>query len=137
MPIIPNNVDWSATAAWIALIISITGTIAGPLLTSLLNHRHELKMHQLRAKEEEYIQKQTLLRQCISGIGVFLSHPGATSMDEFGKTFYYAYAYLPQEKWPLLDKFYSSVVGKDYASARQQQSEIIHLINVSLKEPPR
>ncbi len=137
MQAIPNDVDWSATAAWIALVISITGTIAGPILTAKIKNRHQLKMFTLKSNYKEYAQKQRLLRQSISGIGFFLSAPSSIKMKKFSKTFHYAYAYLPEEKWPLLDDFYTSVVNKDYAAARQKQPEIIHLLSESLKEPPQ
>ena len=51
MPSVPNNVDWSATAAWIALVISIIGTVASPLITTVLTNRHQLKLRALDIKQ--------------------------------------------------------------------------------------
>ena len=42
-----HPIDWNATAAWIALAISITGTIVGPIITTILTNRHQIKLRKL------------------------------------------------------------------------------------------
>lgn len=134
MHAIPNNVDWSATAAWIALVISITGTIIGPIITAILTNRHELKMYRLSISDKDHAERRKVFYDCISSIGSFLSNPSTPSMNAFGENFHKVYIYVPIEKWPVLDSFYSTIVQKDYTAARQQQTEIIHLLSAILKE---
>lgn len=40
--------DWSATAAWTALIVSIVGTVLGPIIHSCIDNRHQLKMYKMK-----------------------------------------------------------------------------------------
>lgn len=137
MPIIPNNVDWSATAAWIALIVSIVGTIVGPIATAIISNRHQYKMLCLKQKQQEYEHRQVLIRDCISGISAFLARPNTEKMHEFGKTFCYCYAYVSKDNWPLLDDFYSCIISLNYAAAKTKRDEVIHLLAELLKEPPQ
>ncbi|CUP51876.1 hypothetical protein [Enterocloster clostridioformis] len=51
MPNIPNNTDWSATAAWIALAISIIT----PTISLLLNNIHQRKLKQLELMKHPLI----------------------------------------------------------------------------------
>lgn len=43
-----QSIDWSAIAAWIAVIISIIGVSVGPLLTACINNKHQLKLRKFR-----------------------------------------------------------------------------------------
>ena len=137
MPVIPNNVDWSATAAWIALVISIVGTIIGPIVTALINNQHQLKILRIDLKTKEETERQTVLRSCISGIGLFLSHPNASTLEDFGKVFHTSYAFLPIEKWDTMDSFYALLISEEYEKARQLLPEIIHLLNEQSITKPR
>ena len=53
MPNIPNNTDWSATSAWIALAISIIT----PTISLLLNNIHQRKLKQLELQTKNTFQK--------------------------------------------------------------------------------
>ena len=79
MPTATNGIDWSATAAWIALVISIVGTVASPLITSALNNRHQKKMRELDIKENRLIAAETA--KCIATRQV-------DDVSEFGRTFF-------------------------------------------------
>lgn len=46
----PQLIDWNSTAAWIALIVSIVGTISSPIINTLLSNRHQLKIRKLDTK---------------------------------------------------------------------------------------
>ena len=43
-----HQIDWSATAAWIALAISIIS----PAITTILTNRHQLKLRELDIQEK-------------------------------------------------------------------------------------
>lgn len=43
-----HQIDWSATAAWIALAISIIS----PAITTILTNRHQLKLRKLDIQEK-------------------------------------------------------------------------------------
>lgn len=127
--------DWSATAAWIALIISVAGTVIGPIATSMITNRHQLKLRKLDLKQKERDNKIDSIQNCISGIGSVLASPSADNLAFFGKTFPNAYSLLPAESWSLLDDFLISISTARYPHARDISPEIIHsLTDLLIKE---
>lgn len=128
------SIDWNATAAWIALAISITGTILGPIVTSILNNRHQLKIRKMEMLENITSDKNKIFRNCISSIGLVVSFMSETNIDEFGKSFHSVYAYVPSENWQELDSFYLAVIENDYKQARNMCPKIISLLTELLAE---
>lgn len=110
--------DWSATAAWIALIISVAGTVIGPIATAVLTNRHQLKIYKLELSQKELDDKTASIRNCISGIGSVLADQSRENLEFFGKTFPVAYSFLPQDKWYLLDNFFLLITNYKYADAK-------------------
>ena len=133
---VPNDVDWSATAAWIALAISITGTILGPIVTTILTNRHQIRLHRLSLQEKLTEERNSIIQQCISCIGSCSAYPNDVNQSDFGKHFFAVYTYVPVDQWELLDKFYCSIIGADYNNAHKMLPQIIHLLASLLKESP-
>lgn len=134
--------DWSAIAAWIALIVSIVGTIAGPLITSLINNRFQLKLHKLAHAEscyDSYQQERTAAFSAfISNVGRCLANPSLKEMSDFGASYFVIYQYVPSEKWQQLDDLYQAVVSCDRSKADQIYADVIHMIaELSKVEPPK
>lgn len=99
---IPNNVDWSATAAWIALVISVTGTFAGPIITAILTNRHQLKLRKLDIAEKISSERMQVIQQCISSIGAYMASINDSNKTNLGKDFFAVYAYVPLNQWEML-----------------------------------
>lgn len=57
-----HQIDWSATAAWIALAISIIS----PAITTILSNRHQLKLRELDIQE----------KHSDASVMIFLQTPG-------------------------------------------------------------
>lgn len=125
---IPNNLDWSATAAWIALAISIVGTIVGPIVTTILTNRHQLKIHQMQALDRANTEKDQIIRDCISSIGSCIAYGNNDNIISCGKCFPKIYSYVPLEKWPLLDSFYQALAEHNGDALAEMYPEIIHLL---------
>lgn len=131
---IPNNTDWSATAAWIALAISIIGTIVGPIMTTILTNRHQLKIYQMESRDKAQAEKNQIIRDCISNIGSCVSYGNVDNIISCGKYFHNVYAYVPQEKWPLFDSFYQALIEQNGDTLTEMCPEIIHLLASLLTE---
>lgn len=121
--------DWSATAAWVAVIISVIGTVVGPIATAIITNRHQLKLYKIELNQKEHDDKINSIRECISGISSVLACPSADNLAFFGKTFPIAYVFLSEEKWKVLDDFLISVSASQYLHARTLSSEIIHALS--------
>lgn len=140
MPTIPaNGVNWSATAAWIALVVSVVGNITGPLITSHLNNKHQLKMYKLKAREKQVVAlnnaRISVLTSFISNTGKCISHTSLDNISDFGFSYFSAYQYIPEEHWGELDKLYEFVIGDQWDDARAAYIALNHVIAELLKEP--
>lgn len=122
-------IDWSATAAWVAVIISVVGTVVGPIATAVLTNRHQLKIRKLELRQNERDKRITSIWNCISGIGSVLACPSVENLSFFGQTFPVAYTILPEKYWPLLDDFLISVSNSRFPHAKEISTEIIHLLS--------
>ncbi|MFR2773779.1 MAG: hypothetical protein ACLTF1_12945 [Clostridium sp.] len=58
-------IDWSATAAWLTLAFALIVSIVSPVITTWMNHRFQLRLAELEAKNKEienhYLKKEQLL----------------------------------------------------------------------------
>lgn len=135
----PPVIDWSATAAWVALIVSIVGTIAGPLITSVLNNRHQRKMYILQTRDKQISAandaRRSTLEKFLADVGKFIAYPDDETAPDFGSSYFPAYQYIPDKYWELLDTLYKDVVYRNLDSAKSEYQEIIHVIAEILKEP--
>lgn len=129
-------IDWSATAAWIALVISITGTVLGPIVTTVLTNRHQLHLRKIELQEKQFLETQHEIRNCISCIGAVMAVVNSENLINFGKYFPSIYSYVPVDKWTILDEFQSTVLSRNDIAIGQYEG-IIHLLTDILKSAPR
>ncbi len=140
----PQEIDWNATAAWIALIVSVVGTIASPIITAIITNHHQTELRKLDIQEknaEEYNRaKHAAFDAFISDTGRYLTSHGAEATESFSKSFHIIYQYVPCEMWSELDEFYLLMRQCDTGSfeqALQKHSKIIHDLSAILKEVPQ
>ncbi|RHF81924.1 hypothetical protein [Coprococcus comes] len=98
-----HQIDWSATAAWIALAISIIS----PAITTLLTNHHQLKLRKLDIREKHADTYNTAristIEEFISKVSKYISHPSASNEHEYAECYFRVYTYVPQSLWPFLD----------------------------------
>lgn len=112
-----SAIDWSATAAWIALIISVVGTVVGPIVTALINNCHQRKMFVLQQSAAKASERERIIRAAVSNTGAVLSSGTIEAQTDFGRAYYAAYPFVSSEHWPTLDSFYFDVAHGKYESA--------------------
>lgn len=130
-------VDWSATAAWIALAISIVGTIASPIINNISNHRHQLKLHKLNRENKYSDQKAEIINSFLCGVTKFLSNLDIVDYDLFSESFYCVYQYVPDDMWPELDSLYHLLMNDKREAAMQKYVPIAHRLAEILKDIPQ
>lgn len=134
--------DWSATAAWIALGISIVGTIVGPIATTILTNRYQLKLRKLESTEKEVSEysrrRRNAIEDFLSNTSRYLMDCHDNNLSECGKYFFQVYAYVPQELWYSLDDLYRLIAALRLIDARTAFLEISNKLTAILKEtlPP-
>ncbi len=136
-----TSIDWSATAAWIALVISVIGTVASPLITTILANRHQHKMRKLDIEEQVVAKydnrRYDAINNFLISAGYCLALPNRDSVAEFGKSYSSVHQFVPKELWLGLDEFYQYICDKDYEAAQFRYPDIIHSLSELLKEAPQ
>jgi len=135
-----HPIDWSATAAWIALAISITGTIVGPIITTILTNRHQLKLRKLDIQQSAF---ETYQNNRFAAINTFISKADrcltctdTISVKDFGEAYHCIYQYVPVKFWDKLDEFYCILISYKWVEAQKLYPPIARYLSEILKEDP-
>lgn len=135
-------IDWSATAAWIALAISIIGSIAGPIITTVLANKHQLKLRKLEISDNQTMtflnsRKQTI-ENFMKYVGECIANPEPQTKGQCGRNFFPIYPYVPENLWNSLDVLYEILVDDDFdvGIAQFQFVKITRRLAEILKEQP-
>lgn len=133
-------IDWSATAAWIALAVSITGTIVGPIVTTILTNRHQLKLRKLDIYENQYKdftnRRKQIIENFISYTGQYIANSHTEDLKKCAYHFFPVYAYAPHSMWDKLDMLYVNIIQDEDSSAQILLIEINRSLSEILKEEP-
>lgn len=135
-------IDWNATAAWIALVVSIIGTFIGPIITAIINNRHQLKLRKLDIKQRSVETYETRRHEAIN---TFLSEVGdcvtysscGTPGLTCGKAYFNIYQYVPDDMWSELDQLYDKLIRHGETDEVQRFQAITHRLSEILKEVPQ
>lgn len=125
--------DWSATAAWIALIVAI----AAPVFTARLNNYFQLKMKELDfkfSKQTEYYQYQKVcFEKFIKFASKQIESDYKSERVEFCECFHEMLIYLPCNSWDEAKPLYDSIVNRK-ADAREKLYSFTQILASQLKE---
>lgn len=134
-------IDWSATAAWLTLAFTLIVSIVSPVITTWMNHRFQLRLAELEAKNKEienhYLKKRAVIDNFITSTGKCLFHADATAMQKCGESFYSIYVYVPQSLWPELDTLQELINSLEFEQAQKQFSNLIKSLADILEEKDR
>ena len=130
--------DWSATAAWIALVISVTGTFLGPIVTTILTNRHQLKLRKLDIEEKQAdslnTARITAIENFVCYVGQCIVNPTHEHKALCGKYFFQVYAYVPRSLWDSLDDLYVQINERNWDVAKTSFNEIAKPLVLILKD---
>lgn len=99
-----NTIDWNATAAWIALAVSIVT----PTLSLLLNNIHQRKLKNLEFEHsielDHYHQMENVFKDFLDNVSSKLHLMGSFSKD-YELAYHKLFLYVPKEYWKTLKDF--------------------------------
>lgn len=106
-------VDWSATAAWVTVLLTLIVSIVSPVITTFLNHRFQLKMRKLELLEHEldrfYEKKVSTIETFLSAVGKCSAFATNDLVKECGHSFYNIYLYTPVSLWSDIDRMHKLI----------------------------
>ncbi|WP_312636349.1 hypothetical protein [Oscillibacter sp.] len=120
------NIDWSATAAWIALVVAIIS----PIVTSIINNRHLSKI-----KKMEIIQQRGLavIEEYISVTSREILITGVS--DAYEKIYAKVFIYVPKSLHSQLEELNSLICdcGNTSFPDKEKCQKLLVKISQSLK----
>lgn len=116
-----NAIDWNATAAWIALAVSIIT----PAISVLLNNIHQRKMKETEAKNILILKQYDEMKKAIIkyhkhvSTKLYMISAGSTSEYEFA--YRKLFLFIPNEHWKTLEEFNETLLANNDSDAIQEQ----------------
>lgn len=134
-----QSIDWSAIAAWIAVIISFIGVSVGSLLTACINNKHQLKLRKLDIEGKElseyYSRRRTAIENFLSSTSKYLSDCQYKNVEVCGENFFQVYPYAPKDLWDGLNDLYTCICEENIVDARSFFCKISNQLAEILTEP--
>lgn len=112
-----NQMDASALAAWIALIVAIIS----PILTAIINNHHQTKMKKI---EMSIASKLKIIEDYLSSTGQVIYHNGEASTESYSIAIGRIYSASPRFLWEKISVLDEMIYSGNWEDAHTQFLEI-------------
>ncbi len=112
-----NQMDASALAAWIALIVAIIS----PILTAIINNRHQTKMKKI---EMSIASKLKIIEDYLSSAGQIIYHNGEASTESYSIAIGRIYSASPRSLWEKISVLDEMIYSGNWEDAHAHFLEI-------------
>ena len=112
-----NQMDASALAAWIALIVAIIS----PILTAIINNHHQTKMKKI---EMSKASKLKIIEDYLSSAGQIIYHNGEASTESYSIAIGRIYSASPRSLWEKISVLDEMIYSGNWEDAHAQFLEI-------------
>ena len=112
-----NQMDASALAAWIALIVAIIS----PILTAIINNHHQTKMKKI---ETSIASKLKIIEDYLSSAGQIIYHNGEASTESYSIAIGRIYSASPRFLWEKISLLDEMIYSRNWEDAHTQFLEI-------------
>ena len=112
-----NQMDASALAAWIALIVAIIS----PILTAIINNHHQTKMKKI---EMSIASKLKIIEDYLSSAGQIIYHNGEASTESYSIAIGRIYSASPRFLWEKISLLDEMIYSRNWEDTHTQFLEI-------------
>lgn len=112
-----NQMDASALAAWIALIVAIIS----PILTAIINNHHQTKMKKI---EMSIASKLKIIEDYLSSAGQIIYHNGEASTESYSIAIGRIHSASPRFLWEKISLLDEMIYSRNWEDAHTQFLEI-------------
>lgn len=112
-----NQMDASALAAWIALIVAIIS----PILTAIINNHHQTKMKKI---EMSIASKLKIIEDYLSSAGQIIYHNGEASTESYSIAIGRIYSASPRSLWEKISLLDEMIYSRNWEDAHSKFLEI-------------
>ena len=122
-------------------VILVITSIISPIVTTILNNHHQLKLKRLELKEKRYaesvIYKRQLFENYLRCAGKFCKSANPRESAEYGEAFFLAYLYAPSELRPLMESLDTFIVKYDADGASRMLPLVTSAISAHIAALPK
>lgn len=115
------TIDWSATAAWVALVVAIVS----PIATAVINNRHQIKMKKLELFQQRKIETIESYLRAASNASYTIGVP-----DDFAECGALVLLYAPQDLHEKIIQLNKALEGTGFNS---ETSSLLYDVAAALK----
>lgn len=108
-----NQMDASALAAWIALIVAIIS----PILTAIINNHHQTKMKKI---EMSIASKLKIIEDYLSSAGQIIYHNGEASTESYSIAIGRIYSASPRFLWEKISLLDEMIYSRNWEDAHSK-----------------
>ena len=128
--------DWSSTAAWLGIFVTLAISILTPAITTFLNNRFQLKLKKMEFEHSEksdlYSKKYFVYEGFMQGVGKCIQLHNRDNVTAAGSFLYELYLYLPSKHWELLDSLAQDLEQNNWQPAHTTFVEICKILSTEL-----
>ncbi|BCK01441.1 hypothetical protein [Anaerocolumna chitinilytica] len=117
-------IDWNATAAWIALVVTLVISLLVPLVTAIINNKHQLEVKKIDMLQSAYndynLKMRTVFEDYINWTSKELTYRSdLVQTASYLKSYHELYFYVPKELWDKLE-YMNHVIYTDNVHAKDE-----------------
>lgn len=116
-------------ATIIVACITAISAIFAPIITAVVNNRHQLKMKQIELYEENRI---ATINQYVSTVSCYLNRPSTNELVEMSGVLNSIYLYVPKKIWKDISNLNMLIENNQLDKARQILPDISQKLSPSI-----
>lgn len=116
-------------ATIIVACITAISAILAPIITAVVNNRHQLKMKQIELYEENRI---ATINQYVSTVSCYLNRPSTNKLVEMGSVLNSIYLYAPKKIWKDISNLNMFIENDQLDKARKILPDISQKLSPSI-----
>lgn len=114
----------------IVSLVAAVSAILSPVLTTLINNRHQYKMRKLELLQE---QKLRAVQQFTSSCSTHLAAYNKQSRDEYYKSYGEIFLYVNKKHWAAIEALNSDIEEEKLVEAGKKLTEISQSLSSEMK----
>ena len=124
-------------------VILVITSIISPIVTTILNNHHQLKLKRLELKEKRYaesvIYQREIFENYLRSAGKYVKSPNLdfSKSSEYGEYYFLAYMYAPSELQQQMKCLDSYIVARDAKGASRMLPLVTSAISAHIAALPK
>lgn len=111
-------------------IYAALAAIVAPVLTALINNRHQYRMRKLEIFQDERIRAIGSYAESCSN---YIDNPYATEKSEYLRAYGKVFLYTKRKQWPAIESVHADIMSNDLESASGKLADLFQSLSADMK----